>query len=289
MTYNLADMLTYARPHGSRQERLFIAKYIKPLGARRDGYGNLILRIGEPRVLWSAHTDTVHIKGKRQQVDISKDGRIASTKENNGALGGDDTAGVYILCKLASAGVPGLYIWHRDEEAGANGSEWIAKNTPELLDGIDYAIAFDRYGYDSIVTHQTFRTASDTFADALAAALPSLSMAADPTGIFTDTLSYAKLIPECTNISVGYECAHTHRESQDLQFPDAIIRAFANVDFDTIPVTRDPSVTEYDSWGDEGDISDWSDLLEAIASDVVQAADLLWERGVRAEDLEVTV
>ena len=34
-----------------------------------------------------------------------------------------------------------------------------------------------------------------------------LLYATDPTGIFTDTANFVDIIPECTNISCGYERA----------------------------------------------------------------------------------
>jgi len=48
------------------------------------------------------------------------------------------------------------------------GSKFIAKRTPALLTGIDYAIALDRKGSRDVITHQFGRCCSDAFAKSLA-------------------------------------------------------------------------------------------------------------------------
>ena len=235
----LLDMLSYRRPAGSQTERQFIERFIAPTGAKPDGYGNYILRVGEWPVLWSAHTDTVHKQGGRQQVRVC--GQTAMVPDGSNCLGADDGTGCWILLEMIRAGVEGLYVFHRAEETGCNGSRYIATHTPELLDGIQAAIAFDRRGYDSIVTHQVgFRTASDGFALSLSEALGISSLQPDDGGIFTDTLEYAHLIPECTNVSVGYTGAHGQWESQDLAFAEELRDAVIRMDLTALAILRSP-------------------------------------------------
>jgi hypothetical protein len=222
----LLKMLSYRRPAFSGSEESFIRRFIEPTGATRDEFGNLILKIGEnPTTLFSSHTDSVHSTPGRQLVDVINGVAVLHRKERvRECLGADCATGVYIMLKLIEAKVPGLYIFHRAEEIGCQGSDYIARYTPELLQDIKHAIAFDRRGRDSIVTHQCGRrTASDEFAWALSEIAPN-GMHPDSSGIFTDTNEYRSLIPECTNISVGYTNQHSARESQCLAFPNILVR-----------------------------------------------------------------
>ena len=61
----LVQMLAYMRPAGSKTEKAFIKRFIAPLGAKPDNYGNYWLSIGQSNVLWSSHTDTVHKHERR--------------------------------------------------------------------------------------------------------------------------------------------------------------------------------------------------------------------------------
>jgi acetylornithine deacetylase/succinyl-diaminopimelate desuccinylase-like protein len=55
-------MLTYCRPAKSPTEAKFIERFLRPLGVKRDKFGNHFLKIGgAPKVLWSSHTDSVHL------------------------------------------------------------------------------------------------------------------------------------------------------------------------------------------------------------------------------------
>lgn len=125
------------------------------------------------------------------------------------------------------------------------------------IEYVDIAMSFDRKDYHSIITKQRgSRTASDSFAemlssilspDLLAAGYPALK--ADPTGSFTDSASYDKLIKECTNLSVGYFDQHTSRETQDMTFivalRDSLIKNGAAMNDPAIlGATRDPNAVE---------------------------------------------
>jgi len=246
-TETLLEMLTYMRPAGSRAERKFINRFIRPTGAAPDTAGNYILRIGDAPVIWSAHTDTVHRDGGRQLLSV--DGDVVSAPRSN-CLGADDTTGIWLMLAMIEAGVSGLYLFHRAEEQGCIGSGAIANNTPELLNGYLAAVAFDRRGVDSVVTHQYGRRCcSDNFAWSLAAQLPG-EMLPDPTGVFTDTAEYMDLVPECTNVSVGYLHQHTKAEVQSLAFAEELRDALLELDTGALIIERDPATcTGYD-WDD---------------------------------------
>jgi hypothetical protein len=161
-------------------------------------------------------------------------------------LGADDKLGCYILCKLIEAGVSGLYAFHIGEEVGGIGSTYLSQHKPEYFTGIQHCIAFDRMDYGDIITHQSGgRCCSDTFANALADQLsanfpPMQKMAPSTRGSFTDSANYTSLIPECTNVSVGYFSQHTSRERFDLEWLERhLIPALLKVDWAGLPVERE--------------------------------------------------
>jgi hypothetical protein len=297
----LVEMLTRMRPAGSKTERRFIREYIRPLGVTQDKAGNLIKRIGSAPVLWSSHTDTVHKVGGNQLVEVSQGVARLAAKSTSNCLGADCTTGVWLMREMILADVPGLYIFHRGEEVGGTGSQYIAHNTPELLAGIQYAIAFDRRGYEDIITHQGSRCCSDEFAWSLADALDmhGLAYAPDQTGTFTDTANYVDLIPECTNIGVGYSCAHMASEHQDLNFALLLRDALCDLDLGRLEVHRKPGEggDDYgdwystsndntrDPWDPRTGFDDKRTMMELVRDHPDIVADLLCEFGYDVQGL----
>lgn len=246
----LLSMLSYRRPAGSRTEKRFIREHLAPLGVKPDRFGNQILRIGSAPVLWSCHTDTVHRQGGQQVLGRSQDMLCVYDRDSN-CLGADDTAGVWIMAQMIREHVPGLYVFHRSEECGGIGSSQIASYTPELLDGIECAIAFDRRGTDSVITHQGGRCCSQAFASALAEEI-GLGYAPDSTGVFTDTANYVDLIPECTNVSVGYRGEHSRRETLDAVHLFRLLDSILLLNLESVPIERIAGADDYaDLWGDD--------------------------------------
>ena len=243
----LLSMLTVKRPHASASEADFIARYLSPLGVTPDGFGNLILRIGDaPHLLWSSHTDTCHRRPGTQRIVF--DGNFVSIDDpkNSNCLGADCTAGVWLMTEMIKARIPGLYVFHRGEERGGLGSSWIAQHTPALLSGIRAAIAFDRRGTRSIITHQRgARSCSEAFATSFADAL-GLTHEPDPTGTFTDTANYTDLVGECTNLSVGYEDEHTAHETLDVTYVLSLRNALLGTDLTNLVFARTPGENDDD-------------------------------------------
>jgi hypothetical protein len=346
---NLCDMLTYRRVSGSRTEGKFIRRYIQPLGAKPDTFGNYILRVGDSPILFSSHTDSVHKTAGRQRL-LYKDGILtvkhskpvkapkaktvtytykdttgktvtrsyqsfAST--NNQCLGADDAVGCWMMCEMVKAGVPGLYVWHRQEESGGVGSSYIADNHRSLLTGIKAAIAFDRRGTTDVITHQAGgRCASNVFAQSLASQLPG-AFSPSSHGIFTDTANYTDIIGECTNISVGYEDEHTSRESLDLGHALRVRNAMVEFDAGRLEFQRIPGSGKHDYgdddcrwgmygnsggyrdnvvdiWGEDIDQdpqsasthrTSYDDMVEMIRLNPHEVADMLEEYGMDANGL----
>ena len=284
----LFTILRYGRPSYSTIiesfKRWLLAQM--PDNAYEDDYGNLIATVGnDPRVMFSAHHDTVHkMPGKQSLLYDETLDEIYT--DNGSCLGADNGAGIWLLLELMDAGVEGLYIIHADEEVGCIGSRYIANRTPSLVDGIDIAIAFDRKGTDSIITYQSgMRTASNAFADSLSAQL-NMSHQADPTGSFTDTNEYEHLIAECTNVSVGFSRAHTKLEALDLSYVVELCERLKQVDWDMISVVRDPAQDEdlrlFNDYGIGFDYTnaEIDELEAAVRQNPRSAARILAEAGV---------
>lgn len=251
----LLTMLTYRRPSGSKEERAFIDRFLKPLGVLPDEYGNQWLTVGnDSPILWSSHTDTVHTSGGKQKVLYGAG--FASVEDSN-CLGADCTVGVWLMINMIRAGVPGTYVFHVDEEVGGRGSDYIATTTPERLAGFQFAIAFDRKGYNEIITHQFGgRTASDAFAKSLAEVLKPLRYQPSNGGTFTDTANYCEIIPECTNIGVGYFNQHSGSESLDIGFSERLLDQLLIADMSRLTCSRTPHLDDYDDLltGSHGDM-----------------------------------
>lgn len=256
----ISEMLSYKRPHLSKSERKFINRFIRPLGAEPDEFGNMVLQVGSnPTILWSAHTDSVHRTPGRQRVVLGGGHfKLSASEKNSSCLGADNAAGVWLLTELIKAKVPGLYVFHRGEEGGCVGSKKLAAKKPKMLDGITSAIAFDRRGTKSIITHQmSRRTCSDAFATSLGAIM-ALGHEPDDGGSYTDTNSYADFIPECTNVSVGYAGEHSMMETLNLGYLLLLRASLVSAKFDTLEIARDPKVEEYSDWPLWGGTDYWS-------------------------------
>jgi hypothetical protein len=286
----LLTMLTYRRPAGSETEMEFIKRFLVPLGTLPDEYGNHWLTIGKaPEVLFSSHTDTVHDKSGMQKVLYGD--CIASVGRGSNCLGADCTTGVWLMMEMIRARVSGVYVFHRDEEVGGLGSAYIRDQAPERLQGIRYAIAFDRKGWTDIITHQAGgRCASDAFAASLAGVLgPRLGYVASDQGTFTDTANYAELIPECTNISVGYNKQHQKLEWQDMTFALRLRDALVDADWGKLVCERDPM----EDW--KRDLSGaWvyqpeDDLERFVRRRAADVAIYLADHGISVDDIETYV
>jgi|ERR1700680_822098 len=240
----LLDMLTYCRPAGSDTESYFTAKYIATLpGATQDRHGNWHVHVDDSPVLWSSHTDTVHRRDGRQTLHFDSTAVCLSrrSRKRSDCLGADDTAGVFLMWSMVHAGVPGHYVFHYGEEIGGQGSSALSYDWPAELSHIRFAIALDRRGTTDVITHQGMRrTCSDAFAESLAAGL-DMSYAPSSHGIYTDTYEYADTIPECTNLSVGYEREHSDREYLDLGHIQSLLVALCALDQTTLVESRIPS------------------------------------------------
>lgn len=246
----LFDILSLRRGCFGEGERELITKYIIPTGATCDSYGNYYLRIGNDPVMWSCHTDTVHEASEKGRQRLLRGADYIGLAEDDTCLGADNGAGVWLMLEMIKAGKQGLYVFHRNEEHGGAGSRYAAMHNREKFQGIQFAIAFDRRGTDSIITHQCWqRCCSDRFARALRDHLGIAGMRLDDGGVFTDTANYVDIIPECTNLSVGFYWEHTPQETLNLMHLRKLREAILALDINELPVIRDPSVEIDEAYG----------------------------------------
>jgi hypothetical protein len=267
----LFDLLSRATPHGT--EKTLHDLMPPPISGNKDrGYirhedekGNVWYFVGNTkkhRTMFSCHMDTVHtdnklpvapvktesgfIYGSLLGPDDTGDGKLYHYPS---CLGADDKVGMYIMLKMLEKRIPGIYAFHVGEEAGCVGSKWAAaqKHCHEQLKNVDRCIAFDRKGYNNIITKQRgSRCCSDEFAKALATQLnghkampPKVDWFPDPSGAYTDSASYVDLVGECTNLSVGYFHQHGNAEHLDYLFlTNSLLPAILDVKWSELPTVR---------------------------------------------------
>ena len=214
----------------------------------KDSHGNYYYKIGKSRTIFTSHLDTAC----KESTPVTHvfDGNMIRTNGKT-ILGADDKAGVTILLHLIKNKIPGLYYFFIGEEVGCIGSGLAAKY--DKFKGLyDRIISFDRKDTGSVITYQSSsRCCSDVFADELSKQLNKrgdMSYKKDDGGVYTDSAEFTHLIPECTNISVGYYKEHTTNECQDIKHLAKLADACLLIDWEKLPTRRDPSKTEYKSY-----------------------------------------
>ena len=239
-------------PHGTEDELVesMIEQGIFPVDLQKDVHGNYFYKIGESRTIFASHLDTV--SKESTTVTHTFDDYMIGT-DGKTTLGADDKAGVTVMLHLMENNIPGLYYFFIGEEVGCIGSGLASSmSIKDFKDKYDRIISFDRRGTDSVITYQSSkRCCSDDFADALARQLNLYGMKykKDEGGIYTDSAEFTDIIPECTNISVGYYKEHTVNETQDIQHLEDLAMACLLVDWEKLPTQRDMTKKEYKSYG----------------------------------------
>ena len=291
-TTEILSMLQHMRPAFSPCEEEFIQKYIIPLGGvMKDEYGNLVKRIGDnPDVMWSCHTDTVHKHDGMQGIELKGQYAVLNDPKSN-CVGADDAVGVWLMMELIRAGKEGLYVFHRCEERGGQGSEYITKNHEHLFKEIKCVIALDRAGTRDLITHQGFgRCCSDEFGASLAEALNMKYELCDG-GVFTDSANYTDLVGECTNLSVGYQSEHSKLEKTDISFLHNLRDSLLLLDYSKLVYKREPGEVDnisgnfmgfdYEAYGTE----EGRELNDLCWEYPDVAAQLLSDYGTRVTDM----
>lgn len=229
-----------------------LVKYL-PKGYKEDGLGNYYLQIGDTTTMFACHLDTACSYSKK--VKHITEGNYIKT-DGSTILGADDKAGMTVMLYMIEKNIPGLYYFFIGEERGCIGSGKLSDkwNEFEFSKYINKVVSFDRRGIDSVITEQLFGiSCSDEFASELSNQLnlanAEFNFLPDPTGIYTDSAKFMDLVPECTNVSVGYYNEHTVNECQDIDFLIKLCHAVCKVDWESLPVVRDHA--DINNWDDD--------------------------------------
>ena len=259
---DLINILSWPRPHGSEAEKMFRTWLFNKMLKKKPIHlaeGCIFVQIEakkdlQPTVLFSCHIDTVDsdswgalVDGSIQRKSLIYDpnfGTIALDQGSKGScLGADDGAGVWLMLQMIEKKVPGGYIFHTGEERGGVGSRAVLAKHLDLLKKFDIAVAFDRPNTHEVITHQGGQECASTKCGAaLCLALNAHGMVYSQStqGVFTDTKVYRGVVAECFNTGVGYENQHTKNETQDFAHLTAMLAALCAIDWDSLPVDRDP-------------------------------------------------
>jgi len=226
-------------PYGTEDQ---LASHL-PQGYFKDSHGNYYYKIGKSKTAFTCHLDTAC----KAQVDVIHkfEKNIIST-DGKSILGADDKAGMTIILYMIEKRVPGLYCFFIGEEVGCIGSGGASDD--DMFKDYDRMVSFDRRGTKSVITHQSSkRCCSEDFAIELSKRLNKHGMEMEPdnTGVYTDSAEFVSVIPECTNISVGYYKEHTCAENQDIDHLIKLCIAVTRIQWESLPTKRDPSKVEY--------------------------------------------
>lgn len=240
------SLTTKTYPYGHEEEVLqFLPKLNK------DEWGNYYKVIGEnPTTMFTSHLDTAD-REQKKTILFSKeeDGDEIIFTDGSSILGADDKSGVTVMLYLMSHNIPGLYYFFIGEERGGIGSNQLSSgfDRTEHVRGITKCVSFDRRKTVSVITHQLGRQCcSNEFGTALCKEFnkSGLNLSLDTTGVYTDSASLMDDIPECTNISVGYNNEHTGRELQNITYLEKLCKAALSVNWEGLPVVRKVGVNQ---------------------------------------------
>lgn len=241
------SLVTKTYPHGNEEQ---VLKFLPSL--QKDKFGNYYKIIGGPnqQTMFTSHLDTADRDQKIVNL-LSKeqDGDEIIYTDGNSILGADDKAGVVVMLYMMAHNIPGLYYFFIGEERGGIGSNALSSEYDrfDYLKDIKRCVSFDRRRTISVITSQLGRTCcSNEFGTALCKeySKSGISLSLDPTGIYTDSASFLDEIPECTNISVGYENEHTGRELQNMTFLTKLCKASLTVNWNSLPTVRKVGINE---------------------------------------------
>ena len=276
----LQDILSTKRPTNNPDYCLsYTANLLQGLGITYtvDEHKNITVDLGGT-TCFTAHTDTVDNKLGKNILHIKDN--IVRVK-GGGILGADCGSGMYLLIRMIQANTPALYVFFSTEEQGRIGS-----SRYRMPERITKCVSFDRKGTNNLITHQMGeRGCSELFADAFIDNF-QLPYFDDPTGSFTDSYSFFDTVPECVNLSVGYYNQHSKDEHQDLNFLEALVDACIAMDWEALPIGRDPDAIKQWFGRNMYQPTDAEELLDFVYDHPHIVADLLDQWGITLRDLE---
>jgi len=234
----------YTYPYGTEDEVIDVIENFISVNLTRDEYGNYYTKIGDSKTLFVCHLDAVtKQKLKVNKITYSKNGKEFVRTDGFTILGSDDKTGVVILLNMIDKKVPGTYYFFIGEEVDYVGSGLVFKEKYDFLSEFDRSISFDRKGYGSIINRQKGEwCCSDEFVRELSVEFRRYGMKfkADKFGAGTDSAIFMGIIPECTNLSVGYFNEHTYKEEQDMDYMIELANVVTKINWEKLPTVREP-------------------------------------------------
>ena len=241
------SMVTKTYPHGHEEE---VLKFL-PGNLKKDTVGNYYYIIGDkPETMFTSHLDTAdRVQGETNLFSVTHEGNEYIITDGSTILGADDKAGVTVMLYMMAHNIPGLYYFFIGEERGGIGSHALSRIYDDVayLKGIKRCVSFDRRKTNSVIIQQMGRKCcSNEFGTALCKEYnkSGLKLSLDPTGIYTDSASFIDQIPECTNVSVGYNREHTGDESQNMTYLIKLCEASLKVNWNSLPTIRKVGLDE---------------------------------------------
>jgi len=240
----------FTHTYGQEDEVIEIINNIINIPFKKDEYGNYYITIGEnSKSLFVAHMDNaVKQKLKVTKVPFIEDNRHFIGTDGFTILGADDKTGIVILINMIDNNIPGTYYFFIGEEVGLVGSLLYHKDKSTIFSNFDKCVTFDRKGYGSIINRMKgMYCCSDEFVNSLSKEFYKNGMVykADPYGVGTDSASFMGMIPECTNLSVGYFNEHTYNEEQDMDYMLELADVATKIDWENLTIARE--IVNYDS------------------------------------------
>lgn len=200
-----------------------------------------------PTVMFTSHLDTACSNNEKVSFRFCRDkGEKYIFTDGTTILGADCKIGAALMIQMIHAKVPGWYMFFAGEERGCIGSSWLAER-PELWaleqGKVNQCVSFDRYGEEEVITYQGWgNCCSDAYAFALAERLSvpgRTPLAPSANGVYTDSAQFVDYIPECTNISVGYDNHHTNKEYLNITYAEDLLKRLLKCDWETLPIKRE--------------------------------------------------
>jgi hypothetical protein len=234
------SLVTKTYPYGHEDE---VLKFLPDLEVDKVGNYYKIIS-GDDSTMFTSHLDTAdRVQVPTNLFSKTEEGDEYIYTDGSSILGADDKSGVTVMLYMMAHNIPGLYYFFIGEERGGIGSHALAG----IFDDVDYlknikrCVSFDRRKNCSVITHQMGRQCcSNEFATALCRDYNKngLNLSMDTGGVYTDSASFIDDIPECTNISVGYNNEHTGREIQNMTYLIDLCKASIKIKWRDLPFAR---------------------------------------------------
>jgi hypothetical protein len=133
---SLHTLMSYRRAHNSPGEKQYVLDHIMPLrpeiiATPANEAMAFFVRIGTSDVMFTSHTDSVHMNTSVIFQDVHFENHNYCKKDNQ-PLGADDAAGNWIMMHMIHHRVPGVYAFFRGEERGGIGSSYCAESSAPL-------------------------------------------------------------------------------------------------------------------------------------------------------------